>query len=566
LRTVPAAAPAVSSRYDREPGEETHIGSNNWAVAGGRTADGRALLADDMHLGHAVPNVWYRAALVWQEEDDCPAEHRAVGVTLPGTPVVVAGSNSHVAWGYTNTTGDWVDIVLVEPDPDDPQRYLTPDGPRRFEMELETIRVRGQESEALEVESTIWGPLIAPDHQGRRRALRWIAHDPEAVNQGMLGLEHARTVKQAIEVANRSGIPPQNFVCADREGHIGWTVMGKIPLRTGFDGKLPVSWADGSRRWSGWLSPEDYPRLVDPPSDILWTANARVVEGEALRQIGDGGYALGARSKQIRDRLLALEKPTERDLLAVQLDDRAIFLERWRGLVLELLEATPGQGQQQREEFRRLVEETWTGRASVDSVAYRLVRVFRLAVFEKVYGALTARCREVDPRFRIQTIAQWEGPLWKLVSEKPAHLLDPHHSSWEELLLAAVDRTIADLVQEGRPLAERTWGERNTVAVQHPLSRAIPALARFLDMPRRALPGDTDMPRVQGVRTGASERFVVSPGREAEGIFHMPAGQSGHPLSPYYRAGHDAWAEGRDTPFLPGAPRAVLRLEPSSGS
>ena len=70
------------------------------------------------------------------------------------------------------------------------------------------------------------------------------------------------------------------------------------------------------------------------------------------------------------------------------------------------------------------------------------------------------------------------------------------------------------------------------------------------------------MPRVQRANFGASERFVVSPGHEAEGIFEMPGGQSGHPLSPYFRAGHEAWVRGEPTPFLPGKAEHVLTLKP----
>jgi penicillin amidase len=70
------------------------------------------------------------------------------------------------------------------------------------------------------------------------------------------------------------------------------------------------------------------------------------------------------------------------------------------------------------------------------------------------------------------------------------------------------------------------------------------------------------MPRVQSPTQGASERLVVSPGREAEGIFHMPGGQSGHPLSPYYRAGHEAWVKGEPTPLLPGPAQHTLTLKP----
>jgi penicillin amidase len=108
-----------------------------------------------------------------------------------------------------------------------------------------------------------------------------------------------------------------------------------------------------------------------------------------------------------------------------------------------------------------------------------------------------------------------------------------------------------------------TWGARNTAAFHHPLSRAVPALGPWLDLPPDRLPGDSHMPRFQSPTAGASERLAVSPGREAEGYFHMPGGQSGHPLSPHYRDGHAAWVRGEPTPFLPGPPVHVLTLQPA---
>jgi penicillin amidase len=138
------------------------------------------------------------------------------------------------------------------------------------------------------------------------------------------------------------------------------------------------------------------------------------------------------------------------------------------------------------------------------------------------------------------------------------HLLDPRFESWDAQLLSAVDALLERFGEEEGPLAQQTWGDRNTVLVRHPLSLAVPQLSRWLDIPPRPLPGSGHMPRVQNVRFGASMRMAVTPGREAEGLFHMPGGQSGHPRSPYYRAGHDAWAEGEPTPLLPGP--AVHRL------
>jgi penicillin amidase len=567
---VASGTPRPARIAEADPFDLPPAGSNNWAVAGALTADGGALIANDMHLGLQVPNIWYRAAFAWPEAVEAGAggpvarERRVAGVTLPGTPVLVAGSTGDIAWGFTNTMGDWNDIVVVETDPADPESYRTPDGPRRLEHNAETIEVKGAAAENLDVVETIWGPVIGRDHLGRPLALRWVAHDPAAVNLDLWRLEQAHTVDEAVTAAAGVGIPAQNFVVADAAGRIAWTIIGRIPRRRGFDGRLPGSWADGTRRWDGWLGPDEYPRLVDPPSGRLWTANARVVDGEALVVIGDDGYDLGARAGQIRDDLMAIERATPRDMLAVQLDDRALFLERWRALLGRTLTDAAVADSPLRAEARRLVASTWTGRASVDSVAFRIVRAFRSNLSAEVFEAITRPCREADPGFRYGHVGQREGPLWRLVSERPAHLLDPRYGSWDEQFLAALDRVLADLTQDGVPLAMKNWGRRNTAAIRHPLSLAVPQLSAWLDMPRDPLPGDDAMPRVQAPDMGPSERFAVSPGREEGGYLHMPGGQSGHPLSPHYRDGHAAWVKGEATPFLPGPAVHVLTLRPRS--
>jgi penicillin amidase len=557
-RSAPWAPRAAADPFDLPP-----AGSNNWAVAGAFTADGGAILANDMHLGLQVPNIWYRAAFAWPEAGAAGGrERRVAGVTLPGTPVLVAGSTGDIAWGFTNTMGDWNDVVVVETDPADPETYRTPDGLQRLEHHAETIEVKGAADDTLDVVETIWGPVIGRDHRGRPLALRWVAHDPEAVNLDLWRLEQTRTVDEAVAAAAGVGIPAQNFVVADTAGRIAWTIIGRIPRRRGFDGRLPGSWADGTRRWDGWLGPDEYPRVVDPPSGRLWTANARVVDGEALSIIGDDGYDLGARAGQIRDDLMAIERATARDMLAVQLDDRALFLERWRELLEDVLTEAAVAGSPLRAVARRLVASTWTGRASVDSVAFRIVRAFRSTLSAEVFEAITQVCQEVDPGFRYGRVGQREGPLWRLVSERPVHLLNPRYASWDEQFLAALDRVLADLTRDGAPLATKTWGVRNAAAIRHPLSLAVPQLSAWLDMPPDPLPGDDAMPRVQAPDRGPSERLAISPGREEAGYLHMPGGQSGHPMSPHYRDGHAAWVRGEPTPFLPGPAAHVLTLRP----
>ncbi|MBT8077460.1 MAG: penicillin acylase family protein [Gammaproteobacteria bacterium] len=549
----------VAGHPDRSFDTDDYMpGSNSWAVSGSLTENGAAIVASDMHLSITAPNIFYRARFVIAGERDIS------GLTLPGTPVMVAGSNGSVAWSFTNSQGDWSDAVIVRPAAGN-DSYLTPDGPEKYRAFDETIEVADAAPQRITVRETRWGPVLDdvywPDGE---IAVRWIAHDSTGVNIAQLGLETAATLDEALDIANRMGIPPQNFVAGDAAGNIGWTIAGRIPRRADFDPWLPADWSS-SGGWEGWLAPEAYPRIVNPESGRIWTANARVIGAPDPGAIGDGGYALGARAAQIRDALFEREQFQVGDMLDIQLDDRALFLERWRRLILRTLGDRNLSGSPDRREFRRLVQ-AWIPRASVDSVGYRLVREFRVEVRDRVFGMLLAPVQEnLGDEIRLRISNQFERPLWQLLDSRPRHLLSAEYPTWQALLLAAIDANIERYKTEfGGDMSRRTWGERNMADIRHPLSPALPALAGWLDMPREPLAGDNNMPRAQGPDFGASERFGVAPGGEAGSYLHMPAGQSGHPLSEYYRAGHEDWVRGRPSTFLPGAARYRLTLRPAT--
>ncbi len=535
-------------------------GSNNWAVAGKLTKSGRAMVSNDMHLGLDTPNIYYRARLV--VEGDEPLD--VAGVTLPGAPFVVAGSNTQVAWAYTNSQGDYTDAVLLQPGKTE-NTYRTPEGDLEFESFIEEIVVKGEDPVRYEVRETIWGPVVDDvDYPDGEIAVSWIAHKTDAVNLNIMRLEHVANVNEALDVANSMGMPPQNFVTGDAGGNIAWTIAGKIPRKTEFDARLPADWSLVSG-WTGWVSSADYPRVVNPESGRIWTANTRVVDGEFLKTLGDGGYALGARGAQIRDALLAKETFTPTDMLAIQIDDRALFLAPWRDVLLEVLSDDAVGDDEQLLLYRQLVRD-WLPRAAPESVGYRLVRAFRLEVQSRFFQALTSAVRDrygEDVPLRISR--QFEGPLWSAIEQRPAHLLPAEFQSWNEFLLAAVQQNI-DYFNENfeGPLSARTWGEANTAAIGHPLSRAVPRLSPYLDMPRDPLHGDVHMPLAQGPSFGASERFTVAPGDEQNALLQMPTGQSGHPLSDFYQAGHEDWVEGNVSPFLPGSAVHTLTLTPRS--
>src|SRR5438309_450910 len=397
--------------------------------------------------------------------------------------------------------------------------------------------------------------LVANDmHLGQRVPTLWYHARLMLVPGG-----GSTPVEQALALAPDVGIPHQNAVIGDARGHIGWTIFGRIPADTG---------AARARGVSAWTGVADHPRIVDPPLARIWTANARVAVDERQQQLIGAGltafgaeYDLGARASQIRDDLIALHSNmTPADMLGIQLDDRALFLSRWRTLLLGVLDPETVLDHPGRAEFRRLVA-AWDARAGVDSVGYRLVRAYHDRTQQAVWNMILAGLR-LPAEEGSAPPAQFEGPLWQLIGTQPQHLLARAYPDWPAFLRAQVDVTLADLGARCPELAYCTWGARNAVRIRHPLSAALPWLASFLDMPTLELPGDHDMPRVQDGATGASERFAVSPGHESEGYLHLPGGQSGHPLSPYYRAGFIEWARGEPLPFLPGPAEHALTLTP----
>jgi penicillin amidase len=533
---------------DKPAEEAVAPGSNNWAVAGLHTRSGVALVANDMHLDLGVPAVWYPARL---RVTGNPAID-VTGVTLPGTPAVAAGSNGQVAWGFTNSYGDFADARWG--------KCASPE----FGVRRETIAVKGETS--VEVVYRDVGAGVVLDGEdyaedvatGECLQAAWLATRTEATNFGLLDLERARGIDDVLAMAPGIGIPGQNMVIGDARGRIAWTLLGRVPRTAGADRLF------GALEYRDSI---DHPRIADPPVGRLWTANQRVVTGELEGVLGDdevdvgaGGYDLGARARQIRDDLLSLAHPaTEADMLTIQLDSRALFLARWRDLLLALIDEDAMANAPRRREFRALVSEGAI-EASADAVGYRLVRTFRGNTLNALWRSLGTGL--LGAKFDERRPGLFEAAGWRLVSEQPTAIPPPVRGDWRAFLLQRLDATIEDSLKVCSTLAACKYGELDPIAVRHPLSRAIPFLSKLLDMPTLPLSGDHNMPHVQDGSFGASERFAVSPGRERDGYLTLPGGPSGHPLSPFYRSGFDDWANGVPTPFLPGPAAHQLKLEP----
>lgn len=546
ISAVRAAVPATGPDADVRLPEMA--GSNNWAVGGALTATGAALVANDMHLGLSVPAIWYRAQMRAEGFD-------LNGVTLPGTPFLVAGSNGHVAWGFTNSYIDTADAVIVEWL--DADRYRTPEGAATITRHRESLCARSR-CEELEVRETIWGPIIGEDALGRSIAMRWTAHDAGAVRlTPAIALEQARDTGEALALAQQAGIPQQNFVVGDRQGQIGWTIIGPVPRRIGFSGQDAASFADGSKRWDGMLTPAETPAVQNPADARIWTANNRVVGGDAYARLGDGGYDNGARAGRIRDLLRAREQFTPADFLAIQLDDTATRNRFWQALMLTALK----QADDPRLTAMLPLVRDWGERAVPESAGYRMVDRFRRVLIEEIYAGLMGKPEDGNRRSYVP--GNGEGTARRLLTERPPALVPHGHADWDALIRHALDDVADDIRRNaGGDPARYLWRDVGRAGVSHPLARAFTPLGWLLNPREQSLPGDRPTVRAQAPGFGASQRFAVQPGREDEGLFHMPGGNSGHPLAPWYLAGHHDWTEGRPTPFLPGPPRTTLTLMP----
>lgn len=524
----------VSAAY-KPISESDVVGSNNWAVTGELTKSGHAMLSDDMHLGLNVPVIWYRTQLNYPHEGQ---NIQVTGVSLPGAPAIVVGTNNHVAWGFTNgyiDTADWIALDTNTPVTQITEPLTSTSGIHDFQMA-----------------TSKFGPVSKIGDSFY--ALSWVAHQPYAVNMDLMALETATNVNAGLEATRTAGIPVQNMLIVDSQGNAAWRLTGAIPSRNQ-PASLPLPASEYPI--SQWQT-----RASDVPvvqQQRLWSANSRVLSAKDDARFGNGGYAIASRSVQIRDNLLAGSRFDETDFFQQQLDNRALFMTRWQQFLLSQLQTQP---QQFADDIREL--EQWQACACSESVGYTLVSAFRNRLTDTLFSPLQSVLTQDKLSLR-RLKRNLEPAVWQLLEQQPQSWLTANVDSWDELVLQVYRQSRDELLlqhsEQGR-LSDLNWGKVNTLVIQHPFSRQIPQLSWLLDMPKVTGFGGRFEPAVQTTGFGASQRFVVQPGREQFGIMSIPGGQSGNPVSPFYRAGFSDYANHRATPLLPGEITHTLTLEP----
>lgn len=300
------------------PTGQQGAGSNNWAVAGTRTASGLPLLANDMHIVLNTPALFYENHLV---ADDLAA----TGISLAGVPGIVAGHNGRVAWGFTNGFADVQDLFIehLRDTADGGVEYEFRDAWRPAEVRIERIVVRGRAQPVEErVIVTHHGPIInalAPEEMEEPLALCWSSYSPSQVARGSFEMLRARNASEFHAAMEDFSELVLNAVYADIDGRIGYTLAGRVPVRARGDGSVPVPGWTGEYDWVGWIPFEHRPHWFDPARGYIATANNRVVGPEYPYHLSVD-YLMGDRAMRIGELIEAQPGLTAADMQRMHYD------------------------------------------------------------------------------------------------------------------------------------------------------------------------------------------------------------------------------------------------------
>jgi penicillin amidase len=542
-------------------------GSNNWVVAGARSATGSPLLANDPHLRLSVPALWYFARI------EAPGV-KAAGATMPGLPSVVLGQNADIAWGFTNTGPDVQDLYLERVQDGDPARYVTPDGNAAFEVREETVRVKGQPELKLRLRSTRHGPVISdagtlvdvvgerPDAAPLVLAMRWTALDPDADPIGAgLKMLRAGSVDDFVAASALWVAPMQNMVVADRAGRIGFVAAGRVPLRrpdNDLQGLAPAPGWDARYDWAGWLPAQQTPREFDPPRGWLATANQRVHGADYPHHLTHD-WTLPFRQQRIEQLLESRPKHTLDDLARMQADEVSLAV----APVLAWLRAARPEHPQAAAAQAALA--AWDGRMSADSAAplihWAWLRQLTRALFVDEVGAEDFE-RLFGPRTffdAVLGVIERDDAWW--CDDKTTPAVETCAALSTRAMAAALD----ELAQRfGPDVPAWRWGPAHaTVAEHRPFSR-VKALARVFEL-RVPVGGDTYTVNATRVTLkphpstgelylnehGASMRALYDLANPAQSRVMHSSGQSGLPWTTHYRSFLQRWAGVEYVPLWP---------------
>ncbi|MDQ2783437.1 MAG: penicillin acylase family protein [Chloroflexota bacterium] len=549
-------------------------GSNNWAVSGAHTATGKPLLANDPHLGYAIPSVWYECHLT------APGVN-AAGATIPGVPGVAIGHNDHVAWGITATMHVQTDLYVEQIDPENSLRYRTEAGWAMMDRVVDGIPIKGQrDAESHETRLTRHGPIVTglgeAKDETRALALKWVGQEGADEMTGLLTMMRARSADEFRAACANIAVPALNLVFADVDNHIGYQFVGHAPIRPPGCGIRPVPGWTGAYEWQGFVPFDALPAIADPPEGFIATANTQIQADDYPYPL-PGVYASPFRVRRIRQMLDGRDGLTMEDMRRMQADVYVLHAESLRPALLAVLDNAARTWTA--EEYAALeLLRAWDGFAEVDSPG--------AAIWETTYNNWMRRVfrARLSPALTKDAMTKFLGEFhWAL----PDRLCQSDDLGWftgttrEAELIAAFAEAVTWLTVQISPYpAEWEWGAVHTVTFTHPITQGAKPLARLLNVGPIPVGGDCNTLNCQywtladpfAVISGASYRLLVDlsdPSKDTHALACNTVGESGNARSKHYRDQALPWSRvryhpmGTDAAEIAKRATKTVRLVPS---
>jgi penicillin amidase len=503
-------------------------GSNNWVIAGKHTASGKPLLSNDMHLSLTEPNVWYMADLKATGANGTPGFH-AAGVTLPGMPFVIAGHNEHVAWGFTALYADVEDLYIEKLDgqgnfQDDDAAW------KPLKIDHETVKVRGAKDVTLDVQLTAHGPLLNPllTHDTRSISLKWTLYDPSLNTLPLYQLNVASNWKEFSAALATWCWPTQSVVYTDDQGHIAYQAVGKVPIRPAGIQDAPVQ--DNSHEWQAYIPFDQMPNAVDPPSGFLATANSRVSSEKFPVPLTDE-WIDPYRVERIYKSLQGREQLKSADMLAVQTDIYSEVDQELGQRFAYAIDHTPGVDNRLKKAADLM--RSWDGRLTTDSAAASIVtqtrRAFWPLILEPKLGKDAGEYHWSESNFAEEEIIMRAKTDW----------LPRGYKNWDALLTDAVRKGM-EQAKAPADVTQWSYGSWHVVDIEHPLAKFLPLIGPVAGTGPQPQSGDTTTVKQVGRDFGPSQRFTMDWSNIDGSTENIVLGESGNPLSPYFR---DQWSD-----------------------
>jgi penicillin amidase len=529
------------------------LGSNNWVVSGAYTATGKPLLANDTHLELSIPPIWYEAHLTapgWNVK----------GFTLPGGPLVVIGHNDRIAWGFTNNGADVQDLYLETFNPANPDEYRVKGEWKKAEIDDEVIHVKDMPDEHMRLVVTRHGPVMRREGD-KGYALRWTATEPGGLANTYYYLGKAQNWTEFRDVLKKVWGPAQNVVYADVDGNIGYIMAARVPVRKKGFGEVPVPGDTDDYDWTGYIPFEQLPQILNPPSGLIVTANARVV-GPKYKPYLTDRWEEPYRTARIYDLLHDKHDLRPADMLKVQADTYS-YPEVFLG---EQLAAAARNSTPKDDRTKKLIALTkdWNGIATPDTPVVPFLELTRMETLRLILEPYLGK--ETD-LYRWRKVAF----LQKLLTDRPAKWLPAPYKTYDDLIVAAADSAVRLLEERTKSahIDDWQWKRFNALEMQHPIGRK-GALKFFLSLSDRPQAGTRFSPRAATRRHGPAMRFVANPANWDDSILLIPGGQSGQPGSSHYTDQFSYWFDGKPIvqPFSDAAEARTkshtLTLKPAS--